>query len=349
MAKYSLLKAFHYPHKLNSLAPNSPITGPLHVRLKPTNVCCHRCAYCCYRNPDLQLGQNMNVRDSLPEAKMLEICNDLADMGVKAVTFSGGGEPFVYPHLLTAARSLASHGIKFASLTNGARLEGETAVFFSQFASWVRISIDGWDAASYAAYRNVGPDEFARVMQNILTFQAMAGECALSVCINVDATNAPHVYQLLKTLATTGIKSVKVAPIVQSNNGTANYQYHKPLVKTVRRQVALACADFPHLEISNGYKVDFQSYAKSYTWCPALQVRPVIAADCNVYSCQDRSYTDGGLLFSIKGQSFKEGWMANRAQFYKINPSRDCDHHCAMDGVNKTILEYLDVEDREFV
>ncbi len=40
----------------------------------------------------------------------------------------------------------------------------------------------------------------------------------------------------LKTLAQAGVKSVKIAPIVQSNSGEVNYQYHRPLVKTVRRQ-----------------------------------------------------------------------------------------------------------------
>ena len=45
---------------------------------------------------DLQLGEEIDVRDSIPEDKMNEIVDDLVKMDVKAVTFSGGGEPFLY-------------------------------------------------------------------------------------------------------------------------------------------------------------------------------------------------------------------------------------------------------------
>jgi MoaA/NifB/PqqE/SkfB family radical SAM enzyme len=343
MSKYSHLKIFHFPDKLNTLAADMPVTAPLHVRLKPTNVCNHRCSYCAYRQPDLQLGQTMDVRDSLPVLKMREIVTDLVTLGVKAVTFSGGGDPFCYPHLLETAQALHAGGIQFASLTNGARLTGEVAEFFARHATWVRVSIDGWNPASYAAYRNVPETEFAKVMQNILHFQSLQGPCALSAVMNVDATNVPHVYDLLKQLAGMGVRSVKVAPIIKSNDGGECYAYHKPYVKTVAHQVRLAQSDFPQMEIGNNYKADFGSFQKAYTWCPALQIRPVIGADSKVYACQDRAYTQGGELFSIQEQSFREGWLRGDWRL-KVNPARDCLNHCAMNPTNLLIHEYLDIE-----
>ena len=38
----------------------------------------------------------MDQKDQIPEDKMTEIVEDLVNMGVKVVTFSGGGEPFIY-------------------------------------------------------------------------------------------------------------------------------------------------------------------------------------------------------------------------------------------------------------
>jgi sulfatase maturation enzyme AslB (radical SAM superfamily) len=181
-------------------------------------------------------------------------------------------------------------------------------------------------------------------------FQAIGGPCALSVVMNVDADNSAHVYSLIKTLAEVGIRSIKVAPIVKSNDGAENYAYHKPLVRSVRRQVALAVEDFPKVEISNGYKADFESYAKSYTWCTALQIRPVIGADLNVYSCQDKAYQEKGLLFSIKQQRFIDGWTRGDWKA-KIDPARDCAHHCVLNNVNELLHQYFDVdpEHQEFV
>ena len=45
-----------------------------------------------------------------------------AAMGVKAVTFSGGGEPLCYPYLTETLGALAASDIRFAALTNGAKL-----------------------------------------------------------------------------------------------------------------------------------------------------------------------------------------------------------------------------------
>ena len=43
----------------------------------------------------MQLGEDMDQKDLIPEDKMMEIVEDLVNMGVKTVTFSGGGELFL--------------------------------------------------------------------------------------------------------------------------------------------------------------------------------------------------------------------------------------------------------------
>src|SRR5512142_2821620 len=71
------LKIFHYPEKLHSLPPSSPtVLPPLHIRIKPTNVCNHHCWFCCYRQDDFQLGATMVERDQIPLEKMMEIVDD---------------------------------------------------------------------------------------------------------------------------------------------------------------------------------------------------------------------------------------------------------------------------------
>ena len=102
--------------------------------------------------------------------KMMEIIDDIIEMGVKAVTFSGGGDPFYYPHLVEAVRKLVQSPVKFASLHNGSRLQGELAELFAFYATWLRISIDGWDDKSYAEYRGVPMGEFSKVMSNLNNF-----------------------------------------------------------------------------------------------------------------------------------------------------------------------------------
>ena len=122
--KYTQFKMFHYKEKLDSLPKNIDlIKPPLHIRIKPTNTCGHNCWYCSYRSENMQLGKNMDKQDYIPKEKMLEIMDDIVDMGVGAVTFSGGGDPFYYPYLLDAVKKLINTPVQFASLHNGARLD----------------------------------------------------------------------------------------------------------------------------------------------------------------------------------------------------------------------------------
>ena len=95
---YAKMKIFHFKSQLDLLTKDkNKIVSPIHVRIKPTNLCNHNCWYCSYRMPKLQLGKNMKTTDYIPKQKIVEIICDLKEMGVKAVTFSGGGEPFCYP------------------------------------------------------------------------------------------------------------------------------------------------------------------------------------------------------------------------------------------------------------
>ncbi|GAG10409.1 unnamed protein product, partial [marine sediment metagenome] len=70
----------------------------------------------------------------------------------------------------------------------------------------------------------------------------------------------------------------------------------------------------------------------------------------NVYACHDKAYNkDSGMLGSIKDKRFKDFWFDGYEKFLKINPSKDCNHHCITDQTNKMLLEYLCIQHEEFV
>jgi len=345
---YTKMKIFHFKDKLDTLSrENSDIMAPLHIRIKPTNACNHNCRYCAYRVGNLQLGKDMVDRDYIPKDKMMQIIGDLDQMRVKAITFSGGGEPFCYPYLLDTVKKIAKTGIRFASLTNGSRLKGELSEAFAHNAAWVRISIDGWDDESYSGYRGVAAGEFSKVMENMTNFTKLGGECYLSACIIVNRTNAPHVYELIERLRDTGLNSVKVAPCIVSNEGSQNNEYHEPIFSMVKEQVSKAIDKFAGetFEVSDSYHEQLDTFKKSYNWCPYLQILPIIGADLNIYPCQDKAYNlEEGLIGSIKDKNFKDFWFQNKDKFFKVNPSECCNHHCVANSKNTMILEYLEAD-----
>jgi MoaA/NifB/PqqE/SkfB family radical SAM enzyme len=342
------MKIFHFKEKLVSLPRDSElILPPLHVRIKPTNVCNHKCRYCAYRSEDLQLGQNMNLQDFIPLEKMLEIIDDLAVMGVRAITFSGGGDPFCYPYLLEAVERIAGTNIRFAALTNGSKLTGRVAELFASHATWLRISMDGWDDESYMKYRGCPDGEFSRILANMEAFKTIGGGCNLGVSLVIDHENCSHIFSMIQRLHDVGVDSVKVSPCIVSNNGEENNDYHLPIFTTVKDQIARAVTEFKgeKFEIFDSYHTQLATFAKSYQWCPYLQIRPVIGADLNVYSCNDKAYNLAeGVIGSLLEKRFEDFWLLGKDKFFHIDPASVCNHHCVADSSNRQIHEYLEAD-----
>ena len=342
------MKIFHFMEKIDSLPKNTDkIMAPIHIRIKPTNACNHNCSYCAYRTDNLQLGADMVKKDHIPRQKMMEIIDDIEEMGVKAITFSGGGEPFLYPYLLETVKKLSRTQVKFASLTNGSGLTGEIAEIFANHGTWIRISMDGWDDESYSKYRRVQHGEFTKILKNMENFKKIKGKCLLGVVIIIDNMNYLHIYDLVKKLKDIGVDSVKIAPCVVSNIAEENNKYHEAIFAVVKEQINKATSELvdDNFEIFDSYHQQLETFEKKHTWCPYLQILHVIGADQNIYSCQDKAYNfEFGLIGSIKDIRYKDFWFNDKNKFFKINPSKHCLHHCVTNEKNKIVLEYLDAD-----
>lgn len=349
-AKYSSYKIFHFKDKLESLEKtNETIKAPTHIRIKPTNVCNHKCWYCSYQSLDeIQLGKDMSIQDMIPKDKMHQIIDDCIEMKVNAITFSGGGEPFIYPHFLEILQKLSQSDIEFASLTNGSRIDGEVAEIFAKYGTWLRVSIDGWDDESYAKYRSTKHGEFTKVIENMKSFAQIEGRtCNLGVSFIIDNQNYREIYKFSKLMKEIGVDSIKLAPCVIGNDGVENNKYHTPIyeeAKALSIQVKEELED-DSFEVFDSYHLLEDKFEKDYHWCPYTQINPVIGADMHVYTCHDKAYNlDTGSLGSIKDISFKELWMNDKDKFYNVNPAKHCNHHCAVNEKNKMILEYLSID-----
>jgi MoaA/NifB/PqqE/SkfB family radical SAM enzyme len=272
---------------------------------------------------------------------MLETLADFRGMGVKAVTFSGAGEPCLYPKLPEILRRM--YPLKFAMLTNGSLFTGEIAELFAEYGSWVRISIDGFDRSSYKAYR--GADDFDKVIKNIIEFKSE--RCLLGLNIVVDKNNVEHIHKIIEAIKDSQIQEVKISPCVVGNSVKENVAFHSAHKDLMDAQVEMIRR--MGMRVAYTYHTQFEEFIKDYAWCPNIQMRPVIGADCNIYSCHDKAYEKEGLVASFKDCTFKEAWES--ADKFKINPSKDCHHHCIANNKNKLVHSFLNIyqDHKEFV
>jgi MoaA/NifB/PqqE/SkfB family radical SAM enzyme len=334
---YSDLKFLNHPKQLEAFGKGE-VVAPVHIRLKPINRCNHDCWYCAYRVSELQLGEDIDLADAIPYDKMFEIVDDIVDMGVKAVTFSGGGEPLIYAKLPECIERLSKGGVKVASLTNGENLTGKMADAFAKYGTWIRISIDASDDKSYAKARGISEGKFTKVVKNMKEFTSRDTNCVLGISFIVSDSNYENLYEACSIFKDAGVDHVKFSGVVTSNDLSEVNQYHRKIMSKVREQIEkskeLEAVDF---HVIDRYHELNERFDKKFTTCPNLMYLTVIGADQGVYSCHDKAYTETGFLGSLASKSFKEFWFSdeNRDRIFGLDPSKSCGHHCT---ANRKIL-----------
>ena len=345
--RYGGLKIIWHNDKLKSFI-NDEITAPIYIRIKPTNICNHRCFYCSY-SPEAKniLSETINPKDEIPKDKMMEILGDLRDMKVKAVTYSGGGDPLVYPYITEVLKKTLDSGIDLSMITNGQNLKGENAKILAK-AKWVRVSLDSINPETFVKTRRVPEACFHELINNLKEFAKIKDKkCEFGINFVVNHINKDEVYEAAKFFKEIGVNHVKFTPR-WIEEGWADY--HAPFKEHVIEQIKKAKEDFEDNEgrfnVFDTYENDFSMTGmkeRGYTRCWMMQTKPVIAADSNVYFCFDTAYTKAGLLGSIKDKSFKELWFSEEAKkkFKNYDPSIGCKHHCTNDYRNKIVDEAI--------
>lgn len=342
---YSQSKFAFHRQKLESML-NGKITPPIYVRIKPTNACQHECFYCAYQPKfDCVVSEKFNLKDKIPEEKMMEILKDLNDMQVKAVTFSGGGEPLIYKPIIKTFEKTLEYGLELSIITNGQELRGKKAELLSQ-SEWVRISSDSCSKQNFKKIRNRPEKWFDKLVNNIQDFAKMKKQdCELGINYVVHHLNADQVFESAKFYKGLGVNNIKFT--AQYNRDLE--EYHNPFKKYVIEQIQKAkdLLTDERFSIYATYENDFNTSGKlerPYTRCCIIESVPVIGADSGVYFCHDKTYTTHGKIGSIEDKSFKELWFSEDTAkiFREFNAQKSCRHHCTYDGRNMVANEILE-------
>lgn len=133
---------------------------PLNAEVSITDACNHRCLFCNFN----YLGHK---KASLPEGRMQGMARELAEAGVKTLTFAGAGEPLLHPDVFPSLKIAHSLGMDLAMRTNGALLTQQQMEEMTDMLSWVCFSINAGTSETYAETHRCAKSEFAKVMRNL--------------------------------------------------------------------------------------------------------------------------------------------------------------------------------------
>jgi hypothetical protein len=103
-------------------------TRPVLVEIAPTAFCSASCPWCFFRNRKNDI--------SIDSHKMMEILEDLVAIGIKAINWTGGGEPTLHLHFKDFVAGADQLGIKQGLFTNGYQ-----EIPLQDKFTWIRISL----------------------------------------------------------------------------------------------------------------------------------------------------------------------------------------------------------------
>lgn len=143
-------KLFQYPDRI--AGDFRPITADIFL----TNYCNNRCSWCTYRR-----WEHDPEAISMPYEDFKRYADRLVSLGVQGVILTGGGEPTINRDFEKIVAYLDECGIHYGVNTNFNRLK------FCK-PDYLKISLDGYDEASYERVRGVRAYE--KVLDNIKAY-----------------------------------------------------------------------------------------------------------------------------------------------------------------------------------
>lgn len=342
---YSELKIFHHTDRINGFLKGERV-APVYVRIKPTNICNQRCFYCAYADDSLFDGREVDTRESIPWDVMEKTLYDFKEIGVKAVTFSGGGEPLCYHSIIDTLSLIQKLAIDYSMITNGQALEGE-AVKYLKDAKWIRVSFDSSKSETYEAIRRVNTHK--RVIDNIANFASIKNKnCTLGINCVVSKNNADEIFDICTLVKKLGVDNIKLSPIAVKENGKS---YHDSIKELVMKQIVSAQRELENsnFRIVDKYTCDLElptTYHKQYQKCYIQNFFAVIGADCKVYRCHQRAYTKAGELGDLTQIPFKDLWFSPNVinKMNSFDPQKECCFRCAFDERNTLLNDFVNID-----
>jgi len=297
--------------------------APILVEVDPSNACNHGCYFCISSYIHLPESKNLETfdRSIMPKDVLLNLCQDFIDMGVRAINWTGGGEPTINPAFKEALEFVGNNSdIKMGIFTNGTLIDRWN--LFDAFVNnltWARFSIDAGTKETYDSVRRAkGNEGWDKMVANLTTLIETNKQADNKIDIGVGFVITPDTYHEIvdfaKFFVDYDLEYCQFKPEIVNREREDGVQREQDFwynrVDPLLEEAKSILGDKFQI---NGYKLsDLESdpglYGRRYEKCLGSQVQPCVGADGHVYVCTNhrgyKQYSYGSLYES----TFKEIW-----------------------------------------
>ncbi len=177
-------------------------TAFLHITSRCNLSCPH-----CYVLSD---GVKHSGPQDLSTEIVVKLIDELAGLGGRAVTLSGG-EALLHPGVRRMLKRAADRSLEIRLLTNGTLLDREWAAFLADLPIHVQVSLDGSRPEIHDAVRGKG--NFLRALQAVERLQQAGLGEKINLCATVMRSNVEDLAEIILLAEKLGVPLVRFLPL----------------------------------------------------------------------------------------------------------------------------------------
>lgn len=286
--------------------------------------------------------------------RLLELVDEMAASGVRAVIMIGGGEPLVHPQASDFIIRASDAGIKVGLTTNGTQIHRHLAAV-SDRVSWTRVSVDAGTSTTYARFRPARGGRgsmFDTVIRNMRTLaHRKTGSLGYSYLLIArrDATgdlvehNYDEVAAAARIAREIGCDFFEVKPEYDMEHHLR--EQPEALRALVEDRIAAAQAEetsqfkvIAPAHLATVLAASSLNEPKEYTSCPTTHLRTLVTPS-GVYACPYHRGRDHARLGDVRRESFDSVWRSAADGPPAIDPSKSCGFNCIRHETNLRLLD----------
>lgn len=344
---------------------------PYSAEFDATMNCSNRCGICAYKCPKelefVWLRNNFSDPEvhmqSLPFAK--ELLDKLIDGGIKGITFTGGGEPFLFPKLEELVIHATERGVDSVVYTNGNVISEERVRRVIEATPLlVRVSLNAGTKEVYNRFHNPFDKEraFERCLRTIQGFaQGSVANPKISVGVGVVITRTNR-YDLVEAAKRIREITEKTGGGIEFITYRPAYEYYdseqlgKDLLQETydiveqRVRKVLEGTRVRVANVSCRYKSLMQD-TRNYSKCRGSGLYAELGPNGNLYFCCDRHFNRRCIIGDLRKQTLLDIHLGqqrtNFLEFINSNQCTPCPPACKSHELNRQFQEVECLRERK--
>lgn len=311
--------------------------APKAMQVVLSDTCQQNCHFCAYRMDasnefsggrsytsnelfakDAELskyGTNNPLRQ-IPLRRAIELLDEFKDAGVLALEFTGGGDPLVmkdHEQVFTRALDL---GFKCALVTNSVGMRQNLIENILPRFTWVRVSIDAGNQASYTKLRNCAPGHWSVVWRNVAHLAQAIKSTQSDTVLGLGFVVTPHSYKEIVEFThlakESGAGNVRFTAMFSPSDEKPFVDIYDDISSLIKRAEQYTDASFKVYNNFGTRYEDLQQHRPDFDSCPHQYYVGYLGGDLNLYRCCLLAYSERGKVKggNLTNQKFDEFWSS---------------------------------------